>query len=86
MDELSRRLSTKLLAHAVERLGVAMSESLCTHPDRALVHRLVEQAQDYLAEYQDAIADETAGETASEAASETATETADTPGRSGASE
>lgn len=74
MDELSRRLSTKLLAHAVERLGVAMSESLCTHPDRALVHRLVEQAQDYLAEYQDAIADETA------------TETADTPGRSGASE
>lgn len=58
MDELSRRLSTKLLAHAVERLGVALSESLCTHPDHALVRRLVDQAREYLDEYREAVAED----------------------------
>ncbi|MBU0724301.1 MAG: hypothetical protein KJ904_14455 [Alphaproteobacteria bacterium] len=39
------QMAVKLLAHSVNQLGTAITESLCTTPDRRMVRLMVERVK-----------------------------------------
>ncbi len=59
--DFTDQMAAKLLAQSVQQLGLAMNETLCVEPDRALVRALAGQAQEALAEFLDAYGTERSG-------------------------
>lgn len=55
--ETTDRLALKCLVQCQRQLAMAVNEGLCAEPDRALVRRLVQDAQAILAEFEDAYPD-----------------------------
>lgn len=55
--EFTDQMATKLLAQAVQQLGLATNEALCVHPDRAIVLRLVREARESLEEFEGSYAE-----------------------------
>jgi len=50
--DFTEQMAAKLLAQAVQQLGLATNEALCLHPDRAIVLHLVREARASLEEFE----------------------------------
>ena len=51
--KLEDRLAVKLLAQASGQLGKAISETLCTEPDRRVIRALLEDAKEMLSDFEE---------------------------------
>lgn len=60
---LEQRLAVKLLAQASSMLGKAVSETLCTEPDRRVIRALIEEAKEMIGEFEEQYFDMTGGST-----------------------
>ena len=50
----SEQMATKLLAQAIQSLGLALNETLCVEPDHQTIRTLVKEVKESLSEFEEA--------------------------------